>query len=67
MVHPNLMKVGRTTVVYYMLASKQFSRPLLTVTNLPSQNGASGRDTRSVGHSGEQPALKIMFTQHFHL
>ena len=43
MVHPNLMKVGRTRVVYCMLASKQFSRLLLTVTNLPGQNGASGQ------------------------
>ena len=47
MVHPNLMKVGRTREVYCMFATKQFSRPLLTVTNLPSQNGASGRCNRS--------------------
>ena len=36
-------EVGWTRVVYCMLASKQFSRPLLTITNLPSQNGSSGR------------------------
>ena len=47
MVHPNLMKVGRTREVYCVFATKQFSRPLLTVTNLPSQNGASGRCNRS--------------------
>ena len=47
MVHPNLMKVGQTRVVYCLLASKQFSRLLLTVTNLPYQNGSSGTYNRS--------------------